>query len=109
MTPPRLRLHSRAGYRLALLVLAALVFVGPLRVLAAESHYAPTLPAVRANVEQKTDGVTSTYDLNLSLDQATNPISGTERVDFINTTGEPQETIYFRLYPNADYYDEGGL
>src|SRR4051812_25849148 len=101
------RPHAR---RLAVVCLALLVPLGaPLRALAAESDYSPVLPAVRAEVEARTEGNVSTYHLNLALAPAASTISGTERVDFVNDTGEPQETVYFRLYPNADYYGEGGL
>jgi aminopeptidase N len=96
--------------RLPVVCLAVLVLIAiPVRALATESDYSPVLPAVRADVEARTQGNVSTYDLNLALDPAASTISGTERVDFVNDTGEPQETIYFRLYPNADYYGEGGL
>src|SRR4051794_17050438 len=94
---------------LSLVVFTAAVALAPLSAAAKTDQYAPLLPSVRAEVAAKTEGKISSYDLNLSLDEATSTISGTEGVDFINATGQPQDTVYFRLYPNADYYGEGGL
>lgn len=64
---------------------------------------------LRASVIDKIDGRISSYDINVDLDVETRTISGTERVDFVNETGEEQAEIPFRLYPNASYYGEGGL
>ncbi|MCC6790571.1 MAG: hypothetical protein IT336_02740, partial [Thermomicrobiales bacterium] len=54
-------------------------------------------------------GDSSSYALDLTLDEAEGTLSGTERVVYRNTTGERQNAIPFRLYPNAGYYGEGSL
>lgn len=47
------------------------------------------------------------YRLDVRLDDQRSTSSGRLEVDFRNATGAPIETVPFRLYPNAWYYDEG--
>lgn len=70
---------------------------------------APLQPDVRDDVIERTEGTASTYTLNLEFDPVAGTISGTQRVDFVNHTGQAQTEIPFRLYPNAGYYGDGGL
>lgn len=49
------------------------------------------------------------YALDVNFDPETATIAGEMRVRWTNTTGEPQETLPFRLYPNASYYGDGGI
>lgn len=92
-----------------LLLLAMLLAGHPLAAAAKPADYAPILPAVRPDVQERTEGRVSAYAFDLDFDPDAGTFAGTERVTFVNTTGEPQPTVYFRLYPNADYYGEGGL
>ena len=47
------------------------------------------------------------YDLNVMLETETRRLVGTETIDWHNTTGRAQDSIYLRLYPNAGYYGDG--
>jgi hypothetical protein len=49
------------------------------------------------------------YHLEATFDPARATISGELKVAWTNTTGEPQGTLPFRLYPNADHYGEAGI
>jgi hypothetical protein len=49
-----------------------------------------------------------TYELQLELDDAQSTIAGKMSVSFPNETGMTVDALPFRLYPNADYYGEGG-
>lgn len=49
------------------------------------------------------------YTLEASFDPDAAVLAGTLTVAWTNTTGESQASLPFRLYPNADYYDEGQL
>ena len=51
-------------------------------------------------------GDLTTYEINVTLKTETRQLVGTETIDWQNTTGQPQESLYLRLYPNADYYGE---
>ena len=77
--------------------------------LAATDPYAPILRDSREDVIERTDGEISAYALNLTLDPVAGTLSGTQRVEFVNHTGESQLEVPFRLYPNAGYYDDGEL
>ena len=83
--------------------------IGSARASYALDLYAPLIPSVRDDVAERTEGEVSTYTLNLTLDPDAGTIAGTQRVDFVNHTGEEQTEIPFRLYPNAGYYGEAGL
>lgn len=72
-------------------------------------QYSPVLAGSRDDVIERTEGRVSSYDMDLRLDPDNKTISGTQRVDFVNETGETQSAIPFRLYPNAGYYLEGAL
>ncbi len=49
----------------------------------------------------------SHYDLDVAFDPVARSMQGAMRVEWRNTTGQPQDTLHFRLYPNASYYEEG--
>lgn len=46
------------------------------------------------------------YGITVTLKTETRQLVGTETIDWQNTTGHAQKTLYLRLYPNADYYGE---
>lgn len=50
-----------------------------------------------------------TYEMDLLLDAQKRTIGGSFEVTWTNSTGTEQSSIYFRLYPNADYYSEGEM
>lgn len=47
------------------------------------------------------------YDLEVSFDPESRTLAGSVTVEWVNTTGQPHESIYFRLYPNAAHYVDG--
>lgn len=49
----------------------------------------------------------SRYDLDITFDPDSRTLRGTMSVEWVNTTGQPQEALYLRLYPNADHYGDG--
>ena len=99
----------RARMPICIFVLVSILLAGPLQALAADDPYAPILPPVRDEVIERTKDELSSYDFTLALDPNARTISGSERIDYINQTGRLQSTIELRLYPNADYYQEGGI
>ena len=53
--------------------------------------------------------VAQRYELDATFDPGVSEIRGELRLTWTNTTGESQRELPFRLYPNADYYNEGGI
>ncbi len=51
----------------------------------------------------------TTYQINARLDPAARTISGAQVVHVTNTENVALNEIYFRLYPNAAFYNEGNL
>lgn len=49
------------------------------------------------------------YDIALDVDFAGGTFSGIERIEFVNTTGEKLDEVFFRLYPNASAIYGDGL
>jgi hypothetical protein len=70
--------------------------------------YGAVASALRDEVADETGGI-STYTLDVRLDPETRTIGGQERIAFVNQTATPLTEVYFRLFPNADYYGEGDL
>src|SRR5436190_13261846 len=48
------------------------------------------------------------YQMDVSLDTVASTIGGSLDVEFTNFTPEIQNALFFRLYPNAAYYAQGG-
>lgn len=67
------------------------------------------LPDVREATSAATSDELDSYELNVTIDPDTNTVAGTEQVVYRNSSGIPQSEVYFRLFPNADYYAEGSL
>jgi hypothetical protein len=86
-----------------------LLWHATLPALAAEDPYSPILPSEREAVVERTQGKLSSYVFSLTLDPDAHTISGTEKIAYLNLTDRPQSTIEFRLFPNADYYGDGGI
>ncbi len=76
---------------------------------AASETFPDVLPGKVSAVSAATDGELSDYTLAVILDPDTSTIAGTEEVIYRNTTGTAQSEVYFRLFPNAEYYGEGSL
>ena len=72
----------------------------------ASSVHAGDLRQIPARQQSETNF--SSYDLTVELIPERSEIAGTMTVDWINTTDESQASLYFRLFPNADYYGNGG-
>ncbi|CAN5613027.1 M1 family metallopeptidase [soil metagenome] len=49
------------------------------------------------------------YTIDVALDAPASTLRGEMEVVFTNHTGIPLSELPFRLYPNAEYYGEGGL
>jgi hypothetical protein len=95
----------------AMLMVTTMLIAADTRVtsLAATDLYAGVLPDLRETVEARVEGELSAYELTVKLDPSTSTIGGRERVTFVNRFAEPLVDVAFRLYPNAFYYDEGGI
>lgn len=84
-----------------------LVIVSFLSLLGSASTAHPRVLHQAGATQPSTTDLTS-YDLIAELEPERSRIAGTMTVDWINTTDESQESIYFRLFPNAGYYGDGG-
>jgi hypothetical protein len=51
----------------------------------------------------------SRYDIDATLDPDLSTLNATLALDWANTTGAAQGSLFFRLYPNADYYGNGAI
>jgi len=71
--------------------------------------YDDVRPELRGGVSAATGDEIGTYEIAATLDAGTNTVRGEERVGFVNRTGTALSEVWFRLYPNAAYYGEGGL
>lgn len=72
-------------------------------------RYAEVRPELRDEVAAEVDGDLSSYIIDATLDEAAGTIAGTMEATFQNDSGSPLDEVYFRLYPNIDYYAEGDL
>lgn len=74
--------------------------------------YEPVLAGDREDVYAATAGRLTRYRIDATLTPAGDQpatIAGTLDLSYYNNTGEPQDTLYFRLYPNDGEYAEGAL
>ncbi len=74
--------------------------------------YEPVLAADQGDVYAETAGRLTRYRIAATLTPAGDQpatITGTLDLSYYNNTGERQESLYFRLYPNDAEYVEGGL
>ena len=51
----------------------------------------------------------SAVQLDVALDPAASQINGEMTVDWRNAAAVPLDEVWFRLFPNANYYGEGNL
>ncbi len=105
--------ERRIVLRGVLLLLFCLTFWGPVvgraEPLAAPDAYADVLQNLRGEVQTETSGELSGYEIAATLDPAAETIGGTVRVHFVNRAAATLREVYFRLFPNASYYGDGGL
>jgi hypothetical protein len=71
--------------------------------------WAELLPGERGAVAGRFADELSAYRIDAELDPAAGTIAGVAEVRVRNTAGVPLEEVWFRLFPNAAYYGEGGL
>lgn len=76
---------------------------------AVPAGYEAVLPGSRAAVAAETAGRVSRYAIAARVDVPTGTVAGEARVAFRNATGVALGEVFFRLFPNADYYGDGGL
>ncbi|HWV36806.1 MAG TPA: hypothetical protein VNZ55_14315, partial [Thermomicrobiales bacterium] len=89
--------------RSTLLALLALMMVTALLPAPAIARDLPT--SATPSFTSPTEDMTS-YRLTVALATETRLLTGSEEIVWQNTTGQRQDTIYLRLYPNAEYYGE---
>lgn len=74
--------------------------------------YAPLLDEERDEIYAETAGRLTRYRVDAMFTPAGDrpaTISGELDLNYYNATGEAQDALYFRLYPNDEEYAEGGL
>jgi hypothetical protein len=106
----------RVAWRLFAVVLLFLLTASPMTVAASEKSLVPgqadpfadVIPPALAPAEATADRL-SAVEMDVSLDPAARTIGGTMRVEWRNPASEPLSEVWFRLFPNAWYYGEGGL
>ena len=100
----------------ALLLVALLTLPGWVAARAADTAsvaspadpFADVIPSALATTERVAADL-SAVRMDVALDPASSSIGGTMTVDWHNAAGEPLDEVWFRLFPNADYYGEGNL
>ncbi|HEX5497650.1 MAG TPA: hypothetical protein VFX03_00425, partial [Thermomicrobiales bacterium] len=70
--------------------------------------YAGVLPSLRSEIAARTDATLSRYRLDATLDPAASTIGGEAEVLFRNDAPVALGEVWFRLFPNAAYYGDGG-
>src|SRR5215207_2073310 len=70
--------------------------------------FADVVPEALISAERAADEL-SAVRMDVALDPATSAIGGEMSVTWRNPASEPLSDVWFRLFPNAFYYGEGGL
>ncbi|HEX5498567.1 MAG TPA: M1 family metallopeptidase [Thermomicrobiales bacterium] len=70
--------------------------------------YAGVLPSLRDEIATRTDATLSRYRMDVTLDPAASTIGGEAEVLFRNSAPVALDEVWFRLFPNAAYYGDGG-
>ncbi len=105
--PPR-RVTSSRFVRSAILLVFLFSIIQPLAARAADP-YAGLQPAYQDGIEERFGDQLASYNITARFRPDDHRITATMSVVFTNFTGETLDEIAFRLFPNADYYDEGYL
>ncbi len=74
----------------------------------AAAPLAEVLPGQRASVESIAETL-SAYRIEAAVDEAAGTVAGTATVTWRNPADVALSEVWFRLFPNAGYYGEGGL
>ncbi|MFN8589894.1 MAG: M1 family metallopeptidase [Thermomicrobiales bacterium] len=115
---PRLRGRRTRGGRAmqAIALLALILIAAPVTALAGEKTllpeaadpFADVVPAAMDSARDAVDRLSSVA-MVVTLDPAASTIGGEMTVDWRNPAPEPLSEVWFRLFPNAFYYGDGGL
>jgi hypothetical protein len=70
--------------------------------------FADVVPEALVTAERAADEL-SAVRMDVALDATTGAIGGDMSVTWRNPAAQPLEDVWFRLFPNAFYYGEGGL
>jgi hypothetical protein len=108
-----------AGFRMASVLLIMVLAVWPawltsaraadtVSVAAPVDPFADVIPQALAATE-RTAADLSAVRMDVALDPDASSIGGTMSVTWHNAAAEPLDEVWFRLFPNADYYGEGNL
>lgn len=95
--------------RLTVLLILAL-FAGHSCHVLAQAEWDADWPVSEAMIAQPVgvpEGM-ARYQLDVSLDPGSQALAGTIAIGFTNHTGGPVDAVPLRLFPNAEYYGEGG-
>jgi hypothetical protein len=90
---------------IAVLLFALCSLLKPAAVSAADFDTA-LLPEFSNAYEQQFGDALTSYNIDIRFRPENHRITGSMQVRYVNVTGEALDEIAFRLYPNADYYDE---
>ncbi|HVL23330.1 MAG TPA: M1 family aminopeptidase [Thermomicrobiales bacterium] len=66
-------------------------------------------PAIAPHAPAAAPRAFSRYEIDARLEPGVGAINATMTLDWVNDTGEPQASVFFRVYPNAGYYGDGAL
>ncbi|HEU0115730.1 MAG TPA: M1 family metallopeptidase [Thermomicrobiales bacterium] len=75
---------------------------------AASDRYAGVQPSLRSAIAARTKATLSRYTMDVTLDPAASTIGGDAQVVYRNDAPVALGEVWFRLFPNADYYGDGG-
>ena len=109
-------LFRRSAAWRVIALLALLLTTCPLRATATEGNlipggvdpFADVVPAALGPAAAAAERL-SAVRMEVALDPAASTIGGEMTVEWVNPAAEPLAEVWFRLFPNAFYYGEGGL
>ncbi|MGI8483398.1 MAG: hypothetical protein ACR2OU_03955, partial [Thermomicrobiales bacterium] len=98
------------GPRFLVILIALTLWLPPVEIVAT-AHVTDATPVSIASPIATPDnlGDLTAYGITVTLKTETRQLVGTETIDWHNTTGRPQESLYLRLYPNTAYYGEAEI
>ena len=74
----------------------------------ARDPFADVVPNALVPAERAADGL-SAYEMDVAFDPAAGAIGGEMTLTWRNPAAVPLDEVWFRLFPNAFYYGDGGL
>src|SRR5215203_5792766 len=105
---PLRRVTSSRFVRSSILLVFLFSIIQPIAARAADP-YAGLQLAYQDGIEERFGDELASYAITARFRPDNHRITATMSVVFTNFTGETLDELAFRLYPNADYYDEGYL